>query len=100
MHLVSLIPLALSLFTTTSASPHPNVQANTKRAPPTTCNGYSELCDRSYGNVTFIGTHNSYGNGSSIMDNQGKGVVEQLVSVARGFRGSDFRRIKGIGDRR
>lgn len=54
-----------------------------RRAPPTVCNGHAELCDRSYGNVTFIGTHNSYGNGSSIMDNQGKGVVEQLEDGVR-----------------
>lgn len=26
----------------------------------TVCNGHAELCDRSFGNVTFIGTHNSY----------------------------------------
>jgi hypothetical protein len=58
-----------------------------KRAPDT-CNGHAELCNRSYGNVTFIGTHNSYGNGSSIMDNQGKGVVDQLVgpSLERIYR--------------
>lgn len=26
----------------------------------TTCNGSPDLCNRSYGNVTFVGTHDSY----------------------------------------
>jgi hypothetical protein len=75
----------LAFSSTTSASPSPSsLSARSElapRAPPTVCNGHAELCDRSYGNVTFIGTHNSYGNGSSIMDNQGKGVVDQLVRL-------------------
>lgn len=45
------------------------------------CNGHAALCDRSYGNVTFIGAHNSYANGTTVADNQNKGVVEQLVGV-------------------
>jgi len=32
----------------------------TKRA--TVCNGHAELCGRSYGNITFIGAHDSYAN--------------------------------------
>jgi hypothetical protein len=90
MFLPTLTTLAalLSLSSTTSASPSHSLSArspskhnhNLAARAPTVCNGHAELCDRSYGNVTFIGTHNSYGNGSSIMDNQGKGVVDQLVS--------------------
>jgi hypothetical protein len=45
----------------------------------TTCNGHSELCNRSYGNVTFVGTHDSYAVGSSIADNQDQSVTQQLV---------------------
>ena len=26
----------------------------------TVCNGHAELCSRSYGNVTFVGAHDSY----------------------------------------
>ena len=26
----------------------------------TICNGYAELCSRSYGNVSFVGAHDSY----------------------------------------
>jgi len=26
----------------------------------TVCNGHAELCDRSFGNVTFVGAHDSY----------------------------------------
>lgn len=26
----------------------------------TECNGYAALCDRSYGNITFVGAHDSY----------------------------------------
>ncbi|KAI0071716.1 PLC-like phosphodiesterase [Panus rudis PR-1116 ss-1] len=29
------------------------------RSPPV-CNGHAELCDRSYGNVTFLGAHDSF----------------------------------------
>lgn len=77
MRFSSLFSLVLPLVSLTAlASP-------ARRATPTVCNGHAELCDRSYGNVTFIGTHNSYGNGTSIMDNQGKGVVAQLNDGVR-----------------
>lgn len=26
----------------------------------TVCNGHAELCNRSFGNVTFVGSHDSY----------------------------------------
>ncbi|KAF7293913.1 Protein-S-isoprenylcysteine O-methyltransferase [Mycena chlorophos] len=29
------------------------------KASATVCNGYAELCDRSYGNITFLGAHDS-----------------------------------------
>jgi len=31
-----------------------------KRQSPTVCNGQAELCSRPYGNVTFLGSHDSY----------------------------------------
>jgi hypothetical protein len=27
---------------------------------PAVCNGHAELCDRSYGNVTYFGAHDSF----------------------------------------
>ncbi|KAF9056920.1 PLC-like phosphodiesterase [Rhodocollybia butyracea] len=32
----------------------------TKRQQPTVCNGHAELCSRPYGNITFLGSHDSY----------------------------------------
>jgi hypothetical protein len=46
------------------------------------CNGDAALCERRYSNVTFIGAHNSYGDGQSIADNQNKDVTAQLVSTS------------------
>ena len=50
-----------------------------KRA--TVCNGRAELCGRSYGNITFIGSHNSYAVDTDILDlsrNQKVDVISQL----------------------
>lgn len=82
MHLAALAPFLsllpiLSLASPAATTPRPLLAS---RQAPSTCNGHAELCERSYGNVTFIGAHNSYGNGNSVMHNQGKDVVEQLVS--------------------
>lgn len=45
----------------------------------TVCNGHAELCDRSYGNVTFIGAHDSYAVSSTdIAANQDQNVTTQL----------------------
>ena len=30
----------------------------------TVCNGHAELCSRSYGNVTYVGAHDSYAIGA------------------------------------
>jgi hypothetical protein len=35
-----------------------NAAAVQKRA--TVCNGHAELCNRSYGNVTYFGSHDSF----------------------------------------
>lgn len=50
MHLSSFV----FLLSVTSAFALPS----TRRA--TVCNGQAELCNRQYGNVTFVGAHNSY----------------------------------------
>ncbi|KAK7463885.1 hypothetical protein VKT23_005820 [Stygiomarasmius scandens] len=45
----------------------------------TTCNGHGELCDKSYGNVTFIGAHDSYAVGvNNLAVNQDYDVTQQL----------------------
>ncbi|KZT74978.1 PLC-like phosphodiesterase [Daedalea quercina L-15889] len=48
------------------------------------CNGYSELCDRSFGNVTFVGAHDSYAVSSiNPAANQDVNVTEQLENGVR-----------------
>ncbi|KAF3761424.1 PLC-like phosphodiesterase [Cryphonectria parasitica EP155] len=44
----------------------------------TVCNGYSELCDKLYSNVTFIGSHDSAFDGILLVDNQFDSVSDQL----------------------
>ncbi|KAJ2453794.1 hypothetical protein EV183_001991 [Coemansia sp. RSA 2336] len=56
-----------------------------RRAKPTVCNGYSELCDRGYDKVAYATTHNAYATGDNIAANQNKGVREQLDAGIRGF---------------
>ncbi|EGN97554.1 hypothetical protein SERLA73DRAFT_139822 [Serpula lacrymans var. lacrymans S7.3] len=51
--LFSLLTAGLSLASAVQGSTIPK-----KRA--TVCNGHAELCDRSYGNVTYIGAHDSF----------------------------------------
>ncbi|KAK4688726.1 hypothetical protein P7C73_g1377, partial [Tremellales sp. Uapishka_1] len=52
----------------------------------TTCNGYADLCDRSYSNVTFLGAHDSYAVGTSVADNQDKNVTAQLNDGIRALQ--------------
>lgn len=50
-----------------------------KRA--TVCNGRAELCNRSYGNITFIGSHDSYAVDTNVLNlsrNQEVDVTSQL----------------------
>jgi len=50
----------------------------------TTCNGYSELCDRSYGNISFVGAHDSYAVGTNnLAANQDYNVTQQLTDGVR-----------------
>ncbi|KAG8718628.1 hypothetical protein FRC09_012378 [Ceratobasidium sp. 395] len=58
------------------------IKPESKRA--TVCNGYSELCSRTYGNVTYIGAHNSYAVGSdNLAANQDYDVTQQLTDGIR-----------------
>ncbi|KAI0684351.1 PLC-like phosphodiesterase [Earliella scabrosa] len=54
------------------------------------CNGRSELCNRSYGNVTFLGAHNSFAasdNPLALGRNQEVGVTAQLNLGVRLLQG-------------
>ncbi|KAJ7103304.1 PLC-like phosphodiesterase [Mycena belliarum] len=50
----------------------------------TTCNGHAELCAKSYGNVSFVGAHNSYAVGvNNLAVNQDHDVTQQLTDGIR-----------------
>ncbi|KAI0756866.1 PLC-like phosphodiesterase [Daedaleopsis nitida] len=56
--------------------------ATTRRA--TTCNGHAELCERSFGNVTFVGAHDSYAVGvNNLAANQDYDIEQQLNDGVR-----------------
>lgn len=54
-----------------------------KRA--TVCNGHAELCERGYGQTTFVGAHNSYAIGSTTNPavNQDQNITTQLNDGVR-----------------
>ncbi|KAG9314181.1 PLC-like phosphodiesterase [Chiua virens] len=50
----------------------------------TTCNGSPDLCSRSFGNVTFVGTHDSYAVGiDNLATNQDYNISQQLKDGIR-----------------
>lgn len=71
--IMALAPVALlSLFTSST-------QAASLQHRATTCNGHSELCGKSFGNVTFVGAHDSYAVGTNnLATNQDYNVTQQL----------------------
>ncbi|KAK7680522.1 hypothetical protein QCA50_016303 [Cerrena zonata] len=75
-----LTPAVLSLLLATPyASATPYIQ---RRA--TVCNGHAELCDKSFGNVTFVGAHNSYAVGvNNLATNQDYDISQQLKDGIR-----------------
>ena len=75
--MLPLIGLACSILLTSFTTP---AQA------ATTCNGYPDLCNRSYSNVTFLGAHDSYAVGSSLADDQSVAVTQQLNDGLRTFQ--------------
>ncbi|KAF8067758.1 PLC-like phosphodiesterase [Lyophyllum atratum] len=61
---------------------------NVKRA--TVCNGHAELCGRSYGNVTYLGAHNSFASSANpfaLARTQEVDVAAQLKLGARMLQG-------------
>ncbi|KAI5449272.1 hypothetical protein NCC49_005134 [Naganishia albida] len=86
MHLLPFLALALT--------PLAHAAFITSRA--TTCNGHAELCSRSYGNVTFVGTHNSYAVGGGVADNQGWNITQQLNDGIRLLQAQTHNENSGI----
>lgn len=54
-----LLPSALSVL----AAPQRTSSGHGRRA--TVCNGHPELCEKSFGSVSFVGAHDSYAIGSN-----------------------------------
>jgi len=55
------------------------VQAVSLQRRATICNGHAELCTRGYGNVSFVGAHDSYAVGTNnLATNQDHNITQQL----------------------
>ncbi|KAF8151374.1 PLC-like phosphodiesterase [Crassisporium funariophilum] len=81
LHLLSVLVLSLASYTN-------GLYLLRKRA--TVCNGRSELCNRPYGNTTFMVAHNSFGYSSNpfaLARNQAVDVPSQLKIGARTLQG-------------
>ncbi|KAF8585822.1 PLC-like phosphodiesterase [Ramaria rubella] len=77
----TLAQVAAALLVSTNVLP---VLAASISRRATTCNGHPELCSRSYGNVTFVGAHDSYAVGASdLASNQDYNVTQQLNDGVR-----------------
>lgn len=74
-----LTPAVLSLLIPGSLSLSVGFQSRA-----TTCNGSPDLCNRSYGNITFVGAHDSYAVGiNNLAANQDYDVSQQLKDGVR-----------------
>ncbi|KAH9950903.1 PLC-like phosphodiesterase [Amylocystis lapponica] len=72
----SLAQVVLCFLVSASLSHALSVERQTSSS---TCNGHAELCDRSFGNITFVGAHDSYAVSSvNIAANQDYNVTQQL----------------------
>ncbi|OAX44460.1 PLC-like phosphodiesterase [Rhizopogon vinicolor AM-OR11-026] len=77
------VRVALSAFALLSSfSFIDSVYASPTKLPvrrATTCNGSPDLCDRSFGNVTFVGAHDSYAVGvNNLFTNQDYNITQQM----------------------
>ncbi|KAG6866055.1 hypothetical protein C0991_009152 [Blastosporella zonata] len=62
------------------------VQGMTPARRATVCNGHAELCDKSFGQVTYVGTHDSYAVQTAAFgfaDNQDQNITTQLNDGVR-----------------
>lgn len=61
-----------------------NTQAASLASRATKCNGYPELCSKTYGTVAYVGTHNSYAIGTNnLAVNQDQSIETQLNDGVR-----------------
>ncbi|CED84310.1 PLC-like phosphodiesterase, TIM beta/alpha-barrel domain [Phaffia rhodozyma] len=75
-----MLPFALVASTLNSGL----VSASSYKPRASVCNGHAELCDRSYGNVTFIGSHDSYAiSATQVAANQDQNITTQLNDGVR-----------------
>ncbi|KAL5519266.1 hypothetical protein ACEPAH_949 [Sanghuangporus vaninii] len=71
------VAFSIALIASLSLLPSSLALSLSRRA--TVCNGHEEFCDRSYGNVSFVGAHNSYAVGTNnLATNQDYDVTQQL----------------------
>jgi hypothetical protein len=81
MRCSSLAQVALSIFFLAQVAQSVTV---TMQRRATTCNGHAELCDRSYGNISFVGAHDSYAVGvNNLATNQDYDLTQQLTDGVR-----------------
>lgn len=73
----------IALVAMASAMPHLASPSTARKA----CNGHSELCQRRYSNVSFVGSHNSAFVGEYAADNQNVSVEAQLAMGVRFLQG-------------
>ena len=81
-----------SNFRTSTASVLVAVATSTLPAPSSTnttpCNGYPELCNRQYSNITYVAAHNSpFDIPNNLASNQDYGVIAQLDNGIRMLQG-------------
>ncbi|KAJ1654210.1 hypothetical protein IWQ61_005818 [Dispira simplex] len=60
------------------------------------CNGYKELCDKSYADVAYLTTHNSYAYTKGVASNQNKDINDQLNDGVRALM-LDFQKFSNNG---
>lgn len=78
------LPISKIALAALSALLVSSTQAASISSRATKCNGYAELCDKSYGAVAYVGTHNSYAIGTNnLAVNQDQSIETQLNDGVR-----------------
>lgn len=85
---------AAGTFLLASRALYASAASITPRA--TVCNGHAELCSRSYGNVTFVGAHDSYAIGTDLASNQDQNITQQLNDGVRLLQVQALQQSSGI----
>ena len=86
--LLSPSPVSKVLGTNTADASSSAVSISSPTSTAQPCNGYTELCSRSYSNVTFVAAHNSpFAEALNPASNQDYGVITQLNDGIRMLQG-------------